>query len=160
MKKLVAITVLSLSWFGIAAADPVLNEATIESIRAEFSLAVENADTAPFAKYLHPGSKIFVDLDPSPSAGEMEVGYEDYMGMLAMALPMMQDAELYEEVLSISIDEENNQATLREKTIATMDMMGMKIRDESISETTFGVVDGEIKVLVARDQLVSTGPIE
>jgi len=160
MNKLASVSICLLLWSGFAVADPVLDEDIIEGIRAEFSLAMENADVATFQKYLYPGSKIIIDLDPSLSAGETEIGYEDYMAMLEMGLQLMKDAEMDEELLSISIDAENNQATLREKTTATMIIMGMKFQDATISETTFGVVGGEIKVLVAREQLISSGPVQ
>ena len=159
MKTLASLITCLVLWSGFAIAEPVLNEDTVKGISAELTLAAKNADMATFEKYLYSGSKIIVDLDPSLSAGEMEIAYDEYMAMLEMALPMMQDAELYAEILSISVDDKNNQATIREKTIMTADMMGMKIQDVSISETTYGVVRGEIKVLVGKEQLISSGPV-
>ena len=160
MNKLASVIICLVLWSGFAAADPVIDEDTVRGISAELSAAIETANIDTFRKYLHPTSKIIVDLDPSNSAGEMEIGYADYMGMMEMALPMMQGSDIQEEVLSISVDAANNQATIREKNIATIDIMGVKVRDVSISETTYGVIDGQIKVLVARDQLISSGPVE
>jgi hypothetical protein len=160
MNKLASVMMCLVLWSGFAVAEPVLDEETILGISAEFTDAVKNADISVFEKYLYSGSKIIIDLDLSNSAGEMEIAYDKYMGLMEMALPMMQAAQIYEEVLSISIDEKNNEAMIREKVIATMDMLGVKMQDVSITETTFGIVNGEIKVLVAQEQLVSSGPIE
>jgi len=160
MNKLASVIICLMLWSGLAVAEPVLDEATVKGISAEFSLAIENADIATFKKYLHPTSRIIVDLDPSNSAGEMQISYDDYMGMMEMALPMMQGSDIQEEVLSISVDQANNEAVIKEKTTAMMDIMGVKIKDVSISETTYGIIDGEIKVLVAKDQLISSGPVE
>jgi hypothetical protein len=160
MNKLASVLICLVLWSGFAVAEPVLDEGTVKGISAEFKAAIQNADIGPFKKYLYAESRIIVDLDPSNSAGEMEISYADYMGMMEMALPMMQGSDIQDEVLSISIDKAANQATIKEKTTATMDIMGVKIRDVSVSETTYGVVDGEIKVLIAKDQLISSGPVE
>ena len=160
MKKLTSVIFCLILWSGFAVAEPVNDEDTVRGISAEFSAAIETADIATFRKYLHPTTRILVDLDPSNSAGEMEISYDDYMGMMEMALPMMQGSDIQEEVLSISVDSANNQATIKEKNIAVIDIMGVKVKDVSISETTYGVIDGQIKVLIAKDQLISSGPVE
>jgi len=160
MNKLASVLICLVLWSGFAVAEPVIDEDTVKGISAEFMAAIENADIGPFKKYLHPTSQIVVDLDPSNSAGEMEISYDDYMGMMEMALPMMQGSEIQDEVLSISVDKAANQATVKEKTTATMDIMGVKIRDVSVSETTYGVIDGQVKVLIAKDQLISSGPVQ
>lgn len=160
MNKLASVLLCVVLWSGIAVAGPVLDEDTVKEISAEFKAAIENADIGPFRKYLYPESKIIVDLDPSNSAGEMEISYTDYMGMIEMALPLMQGSDIQDEILSISVDKAANQATITEKTTATMDIMGVKVRDVSVSETTYGVVDGKVKVLIAKDQLISSGPVQ
>ncbi len=147
MNKLVSVSICLILWSGFVVAEPVLDEDTVKGISAEFTQAIKDADITVFEKYLYAESKITVDLHPSNSAGQTEISYDDYMGMMKMALPFMQDADIQFEVLSIVIDNENNQATIKEKTTAMMDMMGVKIKDVSISETTYGIVDGQIKVL-------------
>lgn len=159
MKKLFAVFVCLLLTSGIASAETVLDEDVVRGISVELKQAVLDGDISVFKKYLYPGSKIVVDLDPSNSAGQVEISYADYMGLLEMSLPLMQGADISDEVLSVSVDAENNQATIKEKTIVIMEMMGVKIRDESISETTYGIVDGQIKALSATDELISSEPI-
>ncbi len=160
MNKLVCVFVSLLSLSGHASAETTLTEEVVKGISIEMKQAVQDADITVFEKYLYPGSRILVDLDPSNSAGQTEVGYDEYMQLLKMSLPLMQDAVLHDEVLSIFIDDENNQATIREKTSVTIEMMGIKIRDVSISETTYGIVDGQIKAIVATEQLISSEQIE
>ena len=160
MNKLVYLVTVFLLFSTPVSAEIALTEDVVKAISAELMDAVQEADISVFEKYLHPSSKIVVDMDPSPSAGQVEVEYEQYMALLAMSLPMMQNAELHEEIVSISIDEANNQATIREKVSATVEMMGTKVRDVSISETTYGIIDGQIKVITATDQLISSEVVE
>ena len=143
-----------------AQAEPVLDEETVKAISQEMLQAVKNGNFAPFQKYMYPGSKIVVDLDPSNSAGQTEISYDEFMSLTQMALGMMQGADIQDEVISISVDERRNQATIVEKTTTVLDMMGTRIRDVSVSETTYGVVDGQIKVLSTEDQLISSGPVQ
>ena len=160
MKKLVCVIVSLLLFSNYAAAEPKLTKDVVKAISVELTDAVKAGDISVFEKYLYPGSKIVIDMDPSPGAGEMELPYDQYMQILAMSLPMMKDAELHDETLSISIDDVNNQATIREKTTATIEIMGTKMQDVSINETTYGIVNGQIKVLTATDQLISSEAVE
>lgn len=160
MNKLVSVLICFLLTPGVAAAETVLDESTVKGISEELKQGVLSGDITPFKKYLYSGSKIVVDLDPSGSEGQIEVSYDDYINLMEMALPLMQHADIQDEVLSVSIDEKSNQATIREKTSVTIDMMGTRIRDVSISETTYGIVDGQIKALSATDELISSEAIE
>ena len=160
MNKFVCTLAVVLLFSAPVSAEPTLTEDVVKEISAELLVAVQEADMSVFEKYLHPSSKIVIDMDPSPSAGQMEVEYEQYMGLLAMSLPMLQNSQIDEEIISISVDEANNQATIREKVSATVEMMGTKVRDVSISETTYGVLDGQIKVITATDELISSEVIE
>jgi len=160
MNKFISVSICLILCSGLVAAEPLLDEDTVKGISAEFAQAIKDADIAVFEKYLYAESKITVDLHPSNSAGQMEISYDDYMAMMEMGLPLMQDGNIQFEVLSIIIDNENNQATIKEKTTAMMDVMGVKMKDVSVSETTYGIVDGQIKVLVATDQLISSEQIE
>ncbi|MCH9693395.1 MAG: hypothetical protein K0U72_02700 [Gammaproteobacteria bacterium] len=159
MNKLIAILVFSLLVPATAAADTVLDKSTTMAISEELQQAVKNGDLATFKKYLFPGSEIVVDLDPAAGVGETPVSYSDYIRLLEMTLPMMQGAVFHIEVISVSVDERSNQSTIRERNTVTMDMMGTTIRNVSISETTFGIVDGQTKVLSATDQIVSSEQI-
>jgi len=144
---------------GLASADPALDESTVRAISDEMLVATKKGDMSVFKKYLYEGSRIVIDTDPSNSAGLEEIPYDQFMGLTAMALGAMQHADIHSETLSIDVDEANNRATISEKTIAVLDMMGVKVRDESISTTTYGVVGGKIRVLSTEDQLVSSDVI-
>lgn len=160
MNKLTPVLVCLLLISGFATAETVLDEDAIIGITDEIKQAIKGGDIAVFKKYLYPGSKITVDMDPSNSAGQIEVSYADYMQLLEMALPLMQEADIQDEILSVSIADGGSQATVKEKNTVTMDMMGVKMRDVSISETVYGVVNGQIKVLSATDQLISSEVVE
>lgn len=156
--KLVLFALLIAS--GSVFSDPVLDEAKVKEISEEFKQAMKNKDISVFEKYLYPGSKIIIDMDPKNNRGEKEISYDDYMKMAKMSLDMMSDSEIHDELLSITINKEMNEATIEEKTTAVVVMMGMKMEDISINQTTYGIVNGEIKVLVSQDQLISTGLVK
>lgn len=160
MKKLTSILITLLLVPAYVNADPTLDEDTVKAISQEFTQAMKNSDISVFDKYMYPGSKIVVDMDPSNSSGQIEISYDQFMQLTEMAMGMMGDADIHEEVISVSVDEISNQATIKEKTTATIEMMGMKMRDVSIATTTYGVIDGQIKVLSTEDQLISSGPVE
>ena len=146
MRKLTSLLLAFLIIPGLVAAEPVVDKATVTAISEEILQAVKNGDVSVIEKYVYPG--------------QMEIAYEEFMALTAMALPMMQDADIHNEILSISVDESSNQATIEEKTTAEVEMMGMRLRDVSISTTTYGVVDGRIRVISSEDQLISSGPVE
>ncbi len=144
----------------LTCADPVLDEETVKAISQELAQAIKSGDMAVFEKYMHPDSKIVVDMDPANGAGEMEIGYEEFMALTGIAMQAMGSAEIHDELISINVNEARNEATIKEKTTATIEMLGIKMRDVSINETTYGIIDGQIKVLSTQDQLISSGPIE
>jgi hypothetical protein len=55
----------------------------------------------------------------------------------------------------VAVDEKKNQATLKEMSTVVSEMMGIMLAQVSVTETLFGVVDGEIKVLSTAEHLVS-----
>ncbi len=141
-------------------ADPVVDEETVRSISAEMAQAGRDKDISVLEKYIYPGSVLIVDMDPAPGMGETEIGYEDYMKLTRQSWSMITNVAIHDEELSLSVDKEKNQATIEEKSTVDYEMMGMKIKDVSVSKTTYGVVNGQIKILKATDQLISSGPVE
>jgi hypothetical protein len=122
--------------------------------------SIKVQDSSVLKKYIYPGTKIIIDMDPSPSSGKTEIPYEKYMPLIDMSYKMMKGADIHEELISIKIDTENNEGTIEEKTTAVLTISGMKIRDISINQTTYGIVNGEVKILRTEDELISTGPIQ
>ncbi len=153
---LLVLTVMPVSVF----AEPILDEDTVRAVARELNQSFVDRDISVLKKYMYPGSRIIVDTDPAVNRGQIEVDYDSFMQLTEMAVQNLQEASVHDEVLSVSVDSEANQATIREKTTATMSMLGSKARDVSISTTTYGVVDGEIKVLITKDELISTEIVE
>ena len=144
----------------LAVAEPVVDEDTVRAIAKELNQSFVEGDISVLKKYMYPGSRIIVDMDPANNRGQVEIDYANFMQLTEMAVQAMQGASVQDEVLSVTVNSADNEATIREKTIATVSMMGTTVRDVSISTTTYGVVDGEIKVLVAEDELISTEIVE
>ena len=145
---------------GIAIADPIIDEAKVKEIGLEFKYSIKNKDFSIIEKYMYPGSKVVIDMDPANGRGEKEISYKKYMVLMKMSYQMMGESDIHEEILSISVDKAKNEATVEAKTTAILTMMGMKVEDVSINKTKYGVVNGEIKVLSTEDQLISSGVIE
>ena len=145
---------------GIAIAYPIIDEAKVKEIGLEFKYSIKNKDFSIIEKYMYPGSKVVIDMDPANGRGEKEISYKKYMVLMKMSYQMMGESDIHEEILSISVDKAKNEATVEAKTTAILTMMGMKVEDVSINKTKYGVVNGEIKVLSTEDQLISSGVIE
>lgn len=145
---------------GPVIAEPILDEAGARAISDEIVQALKNGDLSVFGKYLHPGSKLVIDLDPAPDAGQTEVSYADYMNMMQLSIGIMQTADIHNEFISFSVDEANGQATTHEKTTTVVEMMGSKMKEVSTSKTVYGIVGGSIKVISTESELVSIETIE
>ncbi len=158
MKYIVGLVLSCLSLF--AWGEPEITEDLLKSISNELRQSIESQDSAIIKKYLYPGTTIIIDMDPSPSAGKTEIPYDKYLPLIDLSYSAMKDAEIHEEILSINIDKEKNQGTIEEKVWATLNVLGIKVQDVSISTTTYGIVDGEVKALHAEDELISSGPVE
>lgn len=160
MNRFISLALILIVFSSHALANPVVDKAAVLAISDEMTAATKNGDMAVFEKYLYPGTRIVVDMDPTNSGGQIEISYEDYIALIEMALGAMENAQIHDELISVSVDEAKNEATVEQKTTALLEMLGVKMRDVSISKTTYGVVDGRIKVLYAEDQLISSGPVE
>lgn len=153
--------ILSLAVFvGTVFAEPKLDESKVRQISKEITESVLNKDISVIEKYMYSGTKIVIDMDPEYNSGEKEISYDEYLKLAKMSMKIMGDIELFDEVLSITIDSERNQATIEEKTTVVMKMMGMDYEDVAISKTTYGVVEGKIKVISVEELLVSSGLVQ
>jgi hypothetical protein len=160
--KMNKIKIVLLSLFFISGgvlAEPILDKAKVLAIGEEFKVAMKNKDISVFEKYLYTGSKIIIDMDPANNRGEKEIPYDDYIKLMKMSFDMMGDGIVTDELLSLSINKEKNEAVIEQKTTALIEMMGMKMEDVSINKTTLGIIKGEIKVLSTQDQLVSNSAL-
>jgi hypothetical protein len=160
MIRLLSVSLVFLLLSFNAYADPVVNAETVRAISAELVQAAKDKNISIVEKYMYPGSIIIVDLDPDPNGGESQIGYDEYIKLTQMGFGLVENPVVHVEELSLSVDEENNQATIEEKSSVNYEMMGMKVQDVSVGKTTYGVVNGEIKVLKFSDQLISSGPVE
>ncbi|NRB42231.1 MAG: hypothetical protein HRU20_27805, partial [Pseudomonadales bacterium] len=75
-----------------------------KAIGQEFSLTMTNRDFTVYEKYLYQGRKITIDIAPANNRGEKDLSYDDYMKMEKMSISIMGDTEIYDELLSITVD--------------------------------------------------------
>ena len=159
MKKLCTI-IVGLSICGFSNASYTMSEELLRKISNEGVVAVETSDITFAEKYIHPSSVLVIDMDPAPNTGETQIPYKEYLAMTKMALENLQDAKVSVQILSIEIDKEKNQGTLEEKTTATMEMMGTKMKDTSVTVSTYGFINGKVKVLKAVNTIISSEILE
>ncbi len=145
---------------GSSFAEPRITEAGLRNVSEELVRAMEENDFSVISKYLHPTSRIIIDLDPTPGQGQKEISYDDYMPLAEMGMAMMADAKISNEILSIEIDCERNQGTIEEKTTVTANIMGVHVNEVTITTSVYGVIDGDIKVISAVGDLVFSEMIE
>ena len=50
--------------------------------------------------------------------------------------------------------------TLKEHATIVAEMMGVRVAEVSVTETRFGVVDGQIKVLASENHLISIDAVQ
>ncbi len=131
---------------------PVMDKDVIERIGRETETALVNKDEAGLLKYIHPTSCITIQ--------GKSVTYEEYRGLLKMTFQALETADVNSEQVSLLVDQDNNRATLETKTVAIMRMMGMTVKDTSLNRTTYGVIDGEIKVIESEDTAISSEVLE
>ncbi len=131
---------------------PIIDREAIERIGSETEKALINKDEAALLKYIHPKSKMIIQ--------GKSVSYEEYKSLIKMTLKSMGKSDVKSEELSLQINKEKNTATVETKTVAIMEMMGMKMKDVSLNRTTYGVIDGEIKIIESEDTAISSGPID
>lgn len=77
-----------------------------------------------------------------------------------MTFQALETADVNSEQVSLFVDHDRNSATLETKTVAIMRMMGMTVKDTSLNRTTYGVIDGEVKVIESEDTAISSEVLE
>ena len=160
MNRFLALVSLVLFASTAVAADPVVDEQLVRAISAEMVEAAKEGDTSIISKYYYPGSKILMDMDPASGGDSTEVPYEEFMMLAEMGMAMMSDAEMAIEITNVSVDEGRNEATIEEHSTIVAEMMGIMIAEVSVTETRYGVVDGEVKVLETENRLVSIDAVQ
>lgn len=160
MFRIVSFAAIVLVASGSAFANPVVDEDTVRAISAEMVEAAEKGDASIIEKYYYPGSKIVVDMDPADNVGETEVDYADFLMLAEMGMASMAGADIDVKITDVQVDKSRNEATIEEHATIVAEMMGVKVAEVSVTETRFGVVNGEIKVLASDNRLISIDAVQ
>jgi len=155
MKKTILLFLSFAAFSGLA--EPLLDKTTIHQITEEISEAAKNKDVTPMEKYMYEGTVIVVDMDPHPDKGLVEMPFDDnFVDLAKMTMQMTTDWNYQDEIVSIDIDKAKNQAIVKEKSSVSYTIMGQKVSETTSAVTVYGVVNGEIKILNTREQLISS----
>lgn len=135
-----------------------LTRSAILLINAEINSAWAEGHFKTVERFYAPDARIVVDLDPAPGSGSAEMNVDGLVKMTETSMALMQAPSIHDEVLRLDIGPAGKRAVLETRTTATMTMMGMRLQDVSRSRTTFGLVDGAIRILSQEDEILSSGP--
>ena len=160
MNRFVILTTIIAIASGSALAAPVINEDIVRAISAEMLQAAKDGDISVVEKYYYPGSKIVIDMDPADGVGQSEVGYEEFLQVAEMGMEALSNAEFLVEITGVIVDGRKNQATIKEMSTVVSEIMGVMLTQVSVTETLYGVVDDQIKVLETQEQLVSIDVVQ
>ena len=150
--KFILLGLLILASASDAQNNSTFTEQKVKAINAEISDAIYQKDLSVLDKYLYEGTEIFIDLDPNPNSGEKQLTVKEYRELMEMGLMMIDDMEIKEDIVEIKINKKMDQARLKIKAHVSADFMGIKSTEESTSTTTFGLINGEIKILKIKQQ--------
>ncbi|MEE9444136.1 MAG: hypothetical protein V3V19_00585 [Cocleimonas sp.] len=155
MFKSLVLTSLTLFLATPSFAETLLDEKTTEAINKEFIQAMKDKDLSIIRKYMFDGTKITVDLDPDENTGEKELSLEKYIDFTKRSIEKMGPSGVDVRLISITINEGRNQATLDLKVKVVTKNMGNNFKFVSTKKTVLGIIDEEIKIISSKDHLIS-----
>ena len=155
MFKVILSTIFAISFASNAVAETLLDKAKTEAINQEFIQAMKDKDLSIIKKYMYDGTKITVDLDPDKDTGEKELTLDKYIDFTKRPIEKMGTSDVDVRLISISINEGRNQATLKLKVKIVTENMGNNFKFVSTKKTVLGIVDEEVKIISSKDHLIS-----
>ncbi|WP_223787406.1 nuclear transport factor 2 family protein [Marinicella meishanensis] len=126
------------------------------AINDSFVTGMREKDFSVYEKYLHESTLIYLDFEPGVDNKPVQVKLSEFKMLAQMSMRMTDDIQVDDEVLSVTVDRQNNQVTLVSKSTVTMDMMGTRVTDVSEGTTVFGLINGQIKILSVHSTLLSS----
>ncbi len=136
-------------------AETLLNKEQAAKINKEFVEAMKAKDLSIIRKYMYDGTKITVDLDPEQGKGEKELTLEKYIDFTKRSIEKMGSSGIDTQLVSLSINEGRNQATITLKIKVITKNMGSNFKFVSTKKTVLGIVDEEVKIISSKDHLIS-----
>lgn len=128
------------------AASP-LTEANLRLISNELAQASAAQDTQVLEKYFYPGSKVVLAPEPSKPQQSKQYSFAEYLELTKTSLRLVESKRTVDEILSIKIDKKRQRAHVKERLTSFTQTMGLTLKDVVLSNTTYGVVDHQVKVL-------------
>lgn len=136
-------------------AEIILNKALVKEINKELVEAMKAKDISIIRKYMYDGTRITIDLDPENNKGEKELSLEKYIDFTRRSIAKMGTSGVDAKLVSLSINEDQNQATVKLKIKVVTKNMGNNFKFISTKKTVLGIVDEEIKIISSKDHLIS-----
>ncbi len=151
------LSILLLSLLALSFAEPsiTLDQEKANTLNKELVQAMKDKDLSFIQKYMYSGSKITIDLDTSDKKGEKKITYDKYLDLTRRTIVKMGKSDVDVKLLSLSIDKEKNQITIKSKIKILTHDMGRNFKFVSTKKTLLGIVDNEIKIISSKDHLIS-----
>ena len=151
----VSLPAILLIFSSFVSAETRLNKEQAKKINKEFVEAMKAKDVSIIRKYMYDGTKITVDLDPEKDKGEKELTLEKYIDFTKRSIEKMGPSGIDTQLVSLSINEGRNQATITLKIKVITKNMGNNFKFVSTKKTVLGIVDEEVKIISSKDHLIS-----
>jgi len=126
------------------------------AINESFVAAMRQKNFAVYEKYLHENTVIYLDFEPGVDNEPVQVKVSEFKMLAQMSMQMTDAIQVDDDVLSVTVDPQNNQVTLVSRSTVQMDMKGTRVTDVSEGTTVFGLIDGQIKILSVHSTLLSS----
>lgn len=152
---LLAVALSAVACASAPLAVPKLDEATVRSIVGEIVEAFGQRDLDVVKAYLYPGTTIVLDLDPTGGTEPVKIDHDRYLFMLEMGMGVLEDSDIQHEILKVEMNDSSNTALVEGRATTVADILGVRVHEETISKTTYGIVNGEIKVLSIFSRVLS-----
>ena len=158
MIKHTLIIALTIFLFSCSDSGEKITKEMMLSISDEFTQSFETRNITVYEKYMDPTSKFTVVNDPeNDSVGEI-VSYETALNGIKKIMSMEAEISTQVDIISSSIDAKKNQGTIEEKSTTKMfiEEAGGTIESVSLSKTTYGYINGQVKIIESSQVVIST----
>lgn len=128
-------------------AESPLTEANLRFISSELARASADKNTSVLEKYFYAGTKVVLATEPNHPETSKEYSFAQYLALSQTSSRLVESRQTTEEILAIKIDQKRQQAYVKERLTSLTKTMGLTLKDVVLSNTTYGVINQQVKVL-------------
>ena len=158
MRNLFAVFLFLAAFPAVAQNGP--DEAQVRQAVQDAKAAIVAADVEAWAQYFNEDSAITMDMDPVVGRGKRELDYATFLRVASVGIEGLENPEVVQTIESLERDEDTGDMLLVLQTSIRSDLLGMRMEEVTRSETRYGLLDGELRVVSYTEEVLSSGPIQ